>query len=321
MIRCGSLCFCGGFDLAAIFAQLRRDAVELELAVDLVLGRAGDALVVVEAKQPVLAEREAHLQRALAQRDVVVLGAGEVLHGRAVGFRRQGAHIHLHSAAQFEADFVVALGQHFDDAGKAQDFFDQLRALLVVNAARPGDQHVEIADRLPSTAQRTGGRDLLDAFDVLQVLGQLLRGAVGFVEQEAPGNAAVILNRFQDFLLALFAQARQFAQFAFARQLLHAGEIADLEGAPQQRDGLRPQPLDLQQLQHRGPVLHQQVLVRPKFAAAAQLLDVGRHAFADAGNLQQLLGLVDQSPRPAAAVLRWLRRRGDRSGCGTSRRR
>ena len=167
-------------------------------------------------------------------------------------------------------------------------------ALFVVNAARAGDQHVEIADRLPSAAQRTGGRDLLDAFDVLQMFGQLLRGAIGFVEQEAPGDAAVILNRLQDFLLALFAQARQFAQLAFARQLLHAGEIAYLEGAPQQRNGLRPQPLDLQQLQHRGPVFLQQLLMRAELAAAAQLLDVGGHAFADAGNLQQLLGFVDQ---------------------------
>ncbi len=34
--------------------------------------------------------------------------------------------------------------------------------------------------------------------------------------------------------------------------------------------------------------------MRPKLAAPAQLLDVGRHTLADAGNLQQLLGLVDQ---------------------------
>src|ERR1019366_2395154 len=116
--------------------------------------------------------------------------------------------------------------------GGADTNATRIAALLVVNAARPGNQHVEVADRLPSTAQRTGGRDLLDPFDVPQVLGQLLRSAIGFVEQEAPRNAAVTLNRFQDFLLALFAQTRQFAELAFARQLLHAGEIADLEGAP-----------------------------------------------------------------------------------------
>src|ERR1019366_8350054 len=138
------------------------------------------------------------------------------------------------------------------------------------------------------------GHDLLDPFDVPQMLGQLLRGAIGFVEQEAPRNAAVTLNGFQYLLLALFAQTRQGAQFAFARQLLDAREIADLEGAPKQRNRFRPQSLDLQQLQNGRPVLHQQLLVRSKLAAAAQLLDVGSHTFADARNLQQLLGLVDQ---------------------------
>ena len=101
--------------------------VKLELAVDFVFGGAGDALVVVQAKQAVFVEGEAHLQRALAQRDVVVLGAGEVLHGRAVGFRRQQADVHLHAAAQLEADLVVAFGQHVGDAGEAQDLLDELR--------------------------------------------------------------------------------------------------------------------------------------------------------------------------------------------------
>ena len=48
----------GGFDFAAILAQLRRNPVELERAVDLVLGLAGDALVVVQTGQAVLAQRE-----------------------------------------------------------------------------------------------------------------------------------------------------------------------------------------------------------------------------------------------------------------------
>ena len=62
-----------------------------------------------------------------------------------------------------------------------------------------------------------------------------------------------------------------------------------------QRDGLRPQPLNLQQLQHAGPVFLQQLLMQPQLAFAAKLLDVRRHSLADAGNLQQLLGLVEQS--------------------------
>ena len=115
----------GGFDLAATLAQLGRNGVKLELAVDLIFRRAAHTFVVVQPKQPVLVQRVAHLERALAQRDVVVLGAGEVLHGGAIGFRRQHAHVHLHAAAQLEADLVIALRQHFLNTGEAQDLLDQ----------------------------------------------------------------------------------------------------------------------------------------------------------------------------------------------------
>src|SRR5271157_1331510 len=288
------LVFRGRFDFAEILAQLGRNPVQLELAVDFFFRCTGHALVVVESKQAIFVERQTHLECALAQRDVVVLRAGEVLHGCAIRFRRQSADVHLHSTAQLEADLVVALGEYLLNAREAQNLLDERGAPGVVNAARSGNEHVKIADGLATAAQRAGGRDLLDALDVLQVLGQFLRGAVGFVDQEASSNAAIILDCLQDFLLALLAQPRQLAQLAFARQIFHPSDIAHLEGAPQQRAGLRAEPLDLQQLQHRWPVFLQQLLMNPKFAAAAQLLDVRRHAFANAGNLQQLLRIVQQ---------------------------
>ncbi len=228
-----------GFDFAAILPQLRRNAVEPELAVDLVFGCTGDSLVVLQGEEPVLAQGVALLQRALAQRHVVVLRAGEVLHRGAVGVGRQGAHVDLHAAAQFEADLVVALGQHFDDAGEAQDLFDQLGPQMIVNAARPGDEHVEVADSFAAAAQRTGRRDLLDALDVLQMRRQLLGGAVGFVQQKAPGDAAIIFDGLEDLLLGLLAQARQLAQLAFARELLHSSQVAYLKGAPDQGNRFR----------------------------------------------------------------------------------
>src|SRR5207245_10386938 len=113
-----------------------------------------------------------------------------------------------------------------------------------------GDQNVESADRLSSSAQGTGGRDLLYSRRARQVLDYLLRSAIGFVEVEASGNAAIIFNAFEDLLLVLFAHARQSANLAFAREFLYASEVADLKCVPDQRDGLRPESLNLQQLQH-----------------------------------------------------------------------
>ncbi len=251
----------------------------------------------------------------------MALRSGEILHGRAVRVGRQHAHVDLHAAAQLKADLVVALGEHVEDAGEAQHLFDQRRALLVINAAGAGDQHVEIANGFAAAAQRAGRRDFVDALNVLEVLGQFLGGTVSFIEQESAGYAAIAFDRLEDLLLALFAEARQLAQLAFARQLLDALEVAHLKCAPHQRDGLRSEALDFQQLQHAGAILLQQFLMLLQFALPAQFLNVGGHAFADAGNLKQLLRLGQQTRRPAADGLRGLRQRGDKSGCGTSRRR
>ena len=71
-----------------VFAQLRRNPGEAQRFVNFFFGRAGHALVRRPTReQAVFVQREAHLQRALAQRDVVFLAAGEILQRRAVAFR------------------------------------------------------------------------------------------------------------------------------------------------------------------------------------------------------------------------------------------
>ena len=57
----------GGFDLAAIFAQLRRNEVELEFRVDLFLAGAGDAALLLQRGQGVFVQRVTHLDGAAAQ--------------------------------------------------------------------------------------------------------------------------------------------------------------------------------------------------------------------------------------------------------------
>ncbi len=70
------------------------------------------------AGQRPLAERVAHLESALPQRDVVRLGAGEVLQCRAIAGRGQKAHVHLQSLAYMEAHLVLAFG---DDVVQCRD--------------------------------------------------------------------------------------------------------------------------------------------------------------------------------------------------------
>ena len=110
VMSCGRAWFCGEIDFAEIFAQLGRDVIELQLGVDFLFGFAGDRLFIFQPSQAVFVQRVAHLERALAQGDVVGFRASEVLHGGAERVRREQTDIHLHATSQAEADFIVAPG-------------------------------------------------------------------------------------------------------------------------------------------------------------------------------------------------------------------
>ena len=146
------MCCGGGFDLATVLAQFGRNPVEAERGVDFFFGGGGDRRAVFEPRQRVFAERVAHLERALAQGDVVHLGAGEVLQRRAVGALRQQAHVDLQAVAQVEADLVLAFGDDVRDGRIGGDVFDG-GGDDVGFAGGAGDQHVEVADGFAAAAE------------------------------------------------------------------------------------------------------------------------------------------------------------------------
>ena len=86
------------------------------------------------------------------------------------------------------------------------------------------------------------------------MIHDLLCLALGGIKQESASDAAIILDRLQQFLFLLFAHAGKFANLAFAGQPGDAFEIAHLIGTPNERDGLGAQALDLEQVEHGGVV-------------------------------------------------------------------
>src|SRR6185437_15115463 len=70
-------------DLAPVLPELRGYPGHSQRGVHFLFGRAGEAPAAL-VEQPVLAELEPHLDRALPEGDIVLLGAGKVEQGRAV---------------------------------------------------------------------------------------------------------------------------------------------------------------------------------------------------------------------------------------------
>ncbi len=121
----------------------------------------------------VLVEGEAALDGALAQGDVVHLGAGEVLQGGAVAGAGEQANVDLEVVAQGEADFVLAAGEQLVDEGQGGDVLDGRRDHLGL-AGGAGDEQVEVADGLAAAAEGAGGGDLLDAGEFADQRGDAL---------------------------------------------------------------------------------------------------------------------------------------------------
>src|ERR1039457_6756308 len=117
-------------------------------SVDAFLGLTGDPGLVGHAEQAVLAQLEPHLHRPGANGHVVVLAAGEVLHGGAEALRQQGANVHLQAfAAHLGAGFILAAGEYFLHPRIGDELVER------VLGGGAGQQQIQVAHRLAPAAQ------------------------------------------------------------------------------------------------------------------------------------------------------------------------
>src|SRR5579872_579660 len=126
------------------------------------------------------------------------------------------------------------------------------------------------------------------------MLDDLLGLLLSDIEEKTAGDTTVVFDGLQEFGFLLLAHAREFANLALTSELLNALGIADFIGAPNEGDSLWAEALDLQQLQHRGMIFLEQLGVDRQLAFFEHFLEILEHAFADAGNLENLLRFADQ---------------------------
>ncbi len=215
----------------------------------------------------------------MAQCDVVVLAAGEILQRGAIALGGQGAQIYLQVfVAVLDAGFVGAFAEHFLHLGMRDECFERIRR------AGSGDQEIEIADGFASAAQAAGGSDFFDV-DGAEIIRQLIGDALREAQQESARALAVAGDGAQDFFLELRAHARKLAEFLFAAQALQIVDGGAAVSFKQQADAFGAESLDLQKLQRAGGISFQHLIAALETAALFDLGENRSDAFADAGNV------------------------------------
>ena len=133
--------------IAGVLAEHRVDPRQTESAVDVVFALASDDLARRLLGEGVLVERQAPLERALSQADVVPLAAREVEQGRAELDGRDDPHVDLQALLADEAELRLAAGEHGVDERHGEHALHHGRGVVGT------DDDVEIADRLAEAPQ------------------------------------------------------------------------------------------------------------------------------------------------------------------------
>ena len=141
------------------------------------------------------------------------------------------------------------------------------------------------------------------------------------VDMESPGGFLEDFDRFQDIFFALFAEAGQVAQLAFAGQFFDLLDRAGLEGFPEKRDFLGPRDCTPSKSENRFGIFLEEFLSQGVVAGLEDFLDVIGHALADAGQFHQFFADGWQVLRWIPAGCRGVARRARSCGSGRSWRR
>ncbi len=228
---------CGG-KLAAVLPQLGRDPRVPQELVDLLLGREAVLLAGLDDRHGVLGDREPAPNRLLAQRDVVVLGAGEMLEQVSVARRLDDAEVEPQPVVRDDRRLRRPLRCHVDDPVQGAEVVDEL-----LRIGRRRDD-VEVAHGLAHAPGRAGRGDL----DRRRMPVELLDHGLQLRERRAEQRPARAFGRpglgerLCDLLLGARADARVASQLARLCRGLERRHRRDPELLPDPAGRLRPEP-------------------------------------------------------------------------------
>ena len=225
-------------ELAARLAQLRRDRLIAEELVQRVLVLRLEHVARLDGRDAVLGDREPPPHGVFTQRDVVILGTGEMLQQVAVRLGRDDAQIEAQAVVGENRRLRVAVRDHLDDPRKLREERGQLGR---IGCSR---DDVEVAKRLFAPPHGSGLGDVHSGRMLAQGRDDRLYRGQPVAEQTPSGVRILRLKRerLQDLLLALRAEPGQRAQALVLGGGLQLLERRDAELLPDARGGLRPEP-------------------------------------------------------------------------------
>ena len=249
--QAGNAVFCGGLEFALVFAQLRRDEIEVELVVDFLLGGAGQQKggIVgfgIGSEQTVFVEAQSAFDGALAHDDVVFLASGEI--GQSEWEFRVGddAQIGLNAALQDDAGLGVATGMDQDYSGQGCEKGNDGRGVS------GGSQEIDVSDDfLVASKAACGG-----AADHVGVGAQLVEDGVGGAQGEADQVMARVFfskrDAIEDLGLGFRGESREFGDLARLTGGFQLGERGDVEFVVEDFDLFRSETGHFEQFQQSG---------------------------------------------------------------------
>jgi len=101
----------------------------------------------------------------------------------------------------------------------------------------------------------------------------------------------VVLDAFEELDGELFAHAGELEEVAGLGGGLEGVHVSDLEGGPEEGDGLGAHAGEAEEIEHGGAIFCQEFRAEGHGTGRDEVADVGGHAFADAGDAEQGFGV------------------------------
>ena len=268
----------GRLDLARPLAELRGDERQAHRAENLLLRGAAEPLAAT-VEDAVLGELHAHLHRPGAERDVVGLGAGEVVERGAEGLGREHPQVGLQSGLEPHRGLGGSLRENLGDLGEPREGVNDRRRVL------RRDEEVEVADRLLATPEASGRLGAQDARDPAQPGQERVGVLERAVEWRPPAPPPVVLDGAEDPLDPRRPHARHVQDAPAPARVLQPVDVGHAELLPHAADRLRADALEPEHLEDAVGNLGPEPRVLPALAGVHELADLASDALADSREL------------------------------------